>query len=217
MQSCVVPPRACLKARLQVSLTPVGTSRIRAHLDTAPERGCVADQPQQLRETGRLEFLSCHRVFQRAAAGASHTAALRPICNRGQCQDAPGPDLSLSSYHRFAFELSECPPNLSAMSNREEAKLARWPAILPFLVGAVLFDGLGWWIMYNSVTPITQWVAAAVVICVGVGAWVSIMPFIWDARSSLKLDELDTLEKASRQIWTCARLRIRLAMPPPSG
>ncbi len=92
------------------------------------------------------------------------------------------------------------------MSNREEAKLARWPAILPFLTGAVLFDGLGWWIMDRSETPITQWVVAAVVICVGVGAWMSVMPFIWDARASLKLDELDMLEKSSGQIRNLEKL-----------
>jgi hypothetical protein len=27
-----------------------------AHPRTAPERGCVADQPQQLRKTGRTEY-----------------------------------------------------------------------------------------------------------------------------------------------------------------
>ena len=33
-------------------------------LTLPPERGCVADQPQRLRKTGRLEFTSGFRVFQ---------------------------------------------------------------------------------------------------------------------------------------------------------
>lgn len=89
---------------------------------------------------------------------------------------------------------------LPRMSNRSNARLGNGPAVIPFLVGAVLFDVLGYFIMVKSPAPLTQWVTGAVIICVGTGAWLSILPFWWDAKANLRMDEVDTLAVSTRQI-----------------
>jgi len=66
---------------------------------TAPERGCVEDQPQQLRKTGLLNMLE-PQSLPGAAAGALHTAALQSDRVRRQCKVAPV-DQSAGS---FAFQ-----------------------------------------------------------------------------------------------------------------
>jgi molecular chaperone GrpE (heat shock protein) len=86
------------------------------------------------------------------------------------------------------------------MSDASTVKLARWPALFFFLLGDALFLGLAWWIMSHAGTPLALWDTAALVLCVGAGAWLSILPFLWDHQAAIKLTESDKLASTLAQV-----------------
>jgi len=86
------------------------------------------------------------------------------------------------------------------MSDTSTVKLARWPALFFFLLGDALFLALAWWIMSHASTPLVLWDTAALVLCVGAGAWLSILPFLWDYKSALKLTESNQLASTLAQV-----------------
>src|SRR5664279_4789819 len=60
-------------------------------LTLPPERGCVADQPQRLRKADGWNSPAASGFFNCCGWCSAHTAALRQVRNRGQCQVAPTP------------------------------------------------------------------------------------------------------------------------------
>lgn len=86
------------------------------------------------------------------------------------------------------------------MSDRPEARLARWPSVLPFLIGAALLDAFAWWVVDKSDKPINIWIAVLAVVAVAGATWASVIPFLTDAQNAVKLDELDKLQSAATQI-----------------
>ncbi len=86
------------------------------------------------------------------------------------------------------------------MSDRSDWRLARWQSLVFFLLGAMLFDGLAVWIMLQSQHPLSIWHACALVVCVGAGAWLSVLPFRWDAEAAFKIEEQHNLRGTLAQI-----------------
>jgi molecular chaperone GrpE (heat shock protein) len=92
------------------------------------------------------------------------------------------------------------------MSDRPEARLARWPSVLPFLIGAALLDGFAWWIVEKSDKPINIWIAVLAVVAVAGATWASVVPFLTDAENATKLGELDKLQSSAAQIQNIEKL-----------
>ena len=86
------------------------------------------------------------------------------------------------------------------MSERPETRLARWPSILPFLIGAALLDYFAWWVVEKSDHPINIWMGVLALVAVGGAAWVSVIPFLTDAQNATRIDELDKLQSTANQI-----------------
>lgn len=97
------------------------------------------------------------------------------------------------------------------MSDSASVKLARWPALFFFLLGDALFLGLAWWIMAQARAPLALWDTAALVLCVGAGAWLSILPFLRDHRAALQLAESDKLASTLAQIQNLERVAAQTA------
>ncbi|NBV23872.1 MAG: nucleotide exchange factor GrpE [Proteobacteria bacterium] len=92
------------------------------------------------------------------------------------------------------------------MTDRPETRLARWPSLLPFLIGAAVLDYFAWWVVDKSEHPINIWMAVLTLVAVGGAAWVSIMPFLTDAENAMKLEELDKLQSAASQIQNLEKI-----------
>lgn len=92
------------------------------------------------------------------------------------------------------------------MSDRPEARLARWPSVLPFLIGAALLDGFAWWVVEKSDKPINIWIAVLAVVAVAGATWASVIPFLTDAENANRLDELDKLQTSAAQIQNIEKL-----------
>jgi molecular chaperone GrpE (heat shock protein) len=86
------------------------------------------------------------------------------------------------------------------MTDRPEARLARWPSVLPFLIGAALLDVFAWWVVDKSDKPINIWIAVLALVSVAGATWASVIPFLTDAQNAAKLGELDKLQSAATQI-----------------
>ncbi|MBM3830035.1 MAG: nucleotide exchange factor GrpE [Verrucomicrobia bacterium] len=86
------------------------------------------------------------------------------------------------------------------MSDRPEARLARWPSVMPFLIGAALLDAFAWWVVDKSDKPINIWIAVLALVSVACATWASVIPFLNDAQNAVKLDELQKLQTAATQI-----------------
>lgn len=72
--------------------------------------------------------------------------------------------------------------------------------MVPFLVSAVILDVIGWYIMKTSPHPISNLTGGLVAVCVVSGAVISVLPFLWDAKASLRSEELDTLAMSAGQL-----------------
>ena len=92
------------------------------------------------------------------------------------------------------------------MATDKDNRLARGPGLLAFLISAVILDVIGYYIMQSSPHPISHLTGALVVVCVGSGALISIMPFLWDAKAALRNEELDTLAISANQIKDVKRV-----------
>src|SRR2546421_2743489 len=71
------------------------------------------------------------------------------------------------------------------MRNLTEPQLAKWP----FFLGDVLLIGAAWFIVSQTKLPMSMWQMLFVVLCVGGGAWLAIMPFLFEYRLAMKLAE----------------------------
>lgn len=86
------------------------------------------------------------------------------------------------------------------MTDRPETRLARWPSVLPFLIGAAVLDYFAWWVVEKSEHPINIWMAVLALVSVACAAWCSVTPFLKDAENGTKLEELDKLQSTANQI-----------------
>src|SRR5689334_6768535 len=77
-----------------------------------------------------------------------------------------------------------------------EPVLAKWP----FFVGDALMLGAAWFVYWESRLPMGPWQIAFVVLCVGGGACLSIMPFLLEYRCAVRLAEARGLNTAVEQL-----------------
>ncbi|MBM3877762.1 MAG: nucleotide exchange factor GrpE [Verrucomicrobia bacterium] len=97
------------------------------------------------------------------------------------------------------------------MSDHPDSRLSRWPSLLCFLLGAAMFDGLGVWVMMQSQHPLSIWHACAVIVCVAGGAWMSVQPFVWDAKAAARREEQHTLRTTLEQIHNLEKVAAQIS------
>ncbi|HUL51420.1 MAG TPA: nucleotide exchange factor GrpE [Candidatus Nitrosotalea sp.] len=86
------------------------------------------------------------------------------------------------------------------MTDGPESKLPKQPFIAACLAGDALLLGLAWLIFTHSPTPMGRWEIAAYVVCVSLGAWLMVTPFVFEYRALMKVAEADRLRTAVLQI-----------------
>ena len=75
-------------------------------------------------------------------------------------------------------------------------KIPKWP----FFLGDALLLALAWFIHYESKTPTGRWEILAYVLCVAVGAAISLIPFLKEYQAAVKFSESDQLVTVVSQI-----------------
>jgi molecular chaperone GrpE (heat shock protein) len=75
-------------------------------------------------------------------------------------------------------------------------KLPKWP----FFAGDALLIGLAFFICYQGKLPLQRWEIAALVVCVGAGAILAVVPFLSEYRAAVKLVEAENLATAVAQL-----------------
>jgi molecular chaperone GrpE (heat shock protein) len=84
------------------------------------------------------------------------------------------------------------------MRNLTEPQLAKWP----FFLGDVLLLGAGYFIVSQSKLGMGVWQMTFVVLCVAGGAWLAIMPFLFEYHLAMKLAEARALTTVVSQVET---------------
>lgn len=135
---------------------------------------------------------------QRSPAGLGGEREVRPMAR-----------LTARTLH---FEVSAFAVTSAAMSDRPETRLARWPSVLPFLIGAAALDYAAWWVVEKSDHPINIWMAVLALVAVGGAAWVSVMPFLTDAANATKLEELEKLQSTANQIQNLEKIATQVTI-----
>src|SRR2546423_15672999 len=74
------------------------------------------------------------------------------------------------------------------MQDVKEPKLPKWP----FLLSDLLLVAAAGCIYYRSILPLGVWPCAAIVLCVGAGAFVAILPFVLEYNIAARLLEAQT-------------------------
>jgi molecular chaperone GrpE (heat shock protein) len=82
------------------------------------------------------------------------------------------------------------------MQDSTAPRLAKWP----FFLGNALLLALAWFIVHQAKRPMGSWEALACVACVGIGAYLSIWPFVLEYRSAEKLLETVALTSVVSQV-----------------
>jgi molecular chaperone GrpE (heat shock protein) len=82
------------------------------------------------------------------------------------------------------------------MTDRVEPTVPKWP----FLLGDALFIALAVAIVAWGAQPFTMWQVCALIICVGAGAWLCVLPFLWEHEAAVKLAQADKLLTTAAQI-----------------
>lgn len=93
------------------------------------------------------------------------------------------------------------------MTERSATKLTFWP----FLLMDVLFLGLAYFIFSQSHRPQTFWEMAGIIVCVGLGAWSFLTPFLQRNRAEIKLAESQNLTSAVAQIQNLEQIAAQLS------
>src|SRR6266536_6372640 len=84
------------------------------------------------------------------------------------------------------------------MRNLTEPQLAKWP----FFLGDLLLVGAACFIVSQSKLPMGIWQMSFVVLCVAGGAWLAIMPFLFEYRLAMKLAQARALTSVVSQVQT---------------
>ncbi len=100
----------------------------------------------------------------------------------------------------FAFERFGQASYARRMASESAGRLGRWPTVIPFIISGLILDVIGYYIMKTSPHPISNLTGGLVVICVVSGCVLFVLPFLFDAKASLRMDEMDTLAISTRQI-----------------
>jgi molecular chaperone GrpE (heat shock protein) len=88
------------------------------------------------------------------------------------------------------------------MHNRNILTLTKWP----FLLGDFLLVALAAVIIHLSNNPIQIWQALACLGCVGVGAWLGVLPFLQEYQAEVKLSETSFLAGKLDRIQNLERI-----------
>lgn len=78
---------------------------------------------------------------------------------------------------------------LMAMRDQKEPRLSKWA----FFLGDVLLVGVACLLYYKSTTPLGSWQGGLIVLSVASGAFLAILPFILEYRTTVRLVEADAL------------------------
>lgn len=93
------------------------------------------------------------------------------------------------------------------MRDQTEPQLAKWP----FFVGDSLLVGAAWFIYLHSKLPMGPWQIAFVVLCVGCGALLGVMPFLLEYRVFAKLAEARELATVVSQVKNLEALSAQIS------
>lgn len=93
------------------------------------------------------------------------------------------------------------------MSDLKEPKLPKWP----FYVGDVLLLGAAYFISRRSGLPLGHWDAVLLVLCVGAGAAVCVIPFVLEYRAQMKLAEGRGLATVMAQVQNLESIAVQIS------
>jgi len=93
------------------------------------------------------------------------------------------------------------------MTDTAAPALPKWP----FLLGDLLFLALAGAILQFSTLPLTQWQVAALIVCVGAGAWLAVTPFLADHKAAVQLGEAGGLATTVGQIQNLEAVAAQIA------
>jgi molecular chaperone GrpE (heat shock protein) len=82
------------------------------------------------------------------------------------------------------------------MHDTQELKVTKWP----FFLGDAFLLGLAYFVCWQGKAPLGRWEITAAAICVALGAWLGILPFLLEYRALLKKIETSALGTAAEKI-----------------
>jgi molecular chaperone GrpE (heat shock protein) len=82
------------------------------------------------------------------------------------------------------------------MHNAENPTLAKWP----FFLADALLLGSAYLVVRLGVVPLDLWRAAVIVVAVGLGGYLSLLPFLKEYESASRLTEADKLQTVAGQL-----------------
>jgi len=82
------------------------------------------------------------------------------------------------------------------MQDTQQFKVSKWP----FFLGDGVMLGMAYFIFWQGGNPLARWEVVSCVVCVGLGAFLGILPFILEYRSVLKLIETSAVGSAAEKI-----------------
>ena len=83
-----------------------------------------------------------------------------------------------------------------SMIEPKAPKLSKWP----FLLSDLILLGLAGGILQHYPHPLERWPLLLLTLCVVIGAWVTVLPFLTEYRAEVKFAETDSLTSAVEQI-----------------
>jgi len=86
-------------------------------------------------------------------------------------------------------------------------KLPKWP----FFLGDALLLGLAFFICYQNGLPLQRWGIAALVVCVGAGATLGVLPFLSEYRAAVKIAQAENLASAVFQIQNVEQIAAQIS------
>ena len=93
-------------------------------------------------------------------------------------------------------------PETGIVSGATNWKIPKWP----FLLGDALLLGFGFYIIWQSPHPISQWHIVTSLACALVGTLVGVTPFVLDYRAVLRLVQVNALGEVAGKIQDLERL-----------
>jgi molecular chaperone GrpE (heat shock protein) len=93
------------------------------------------------------------------------------------------------------------------MQDSTAPRLAKWPF---FLGNALLLALFSWFILHQRKSPISGWEVLGCLVCVALGAFFTIWPFVLEYRSATKLVETATLTSVVSQVQNLEQLAAQI-------
>jgi molecular chaperone GrpE (heat shock protein) len=87
------------------------------------------------------------------------------------------------------------------------SKLPKWP----FLLADLILLGFAGFIVYNSQAPLSLWQAVFCLVAIGLGAWLSVIPFLKEYRSGVQLAQSYTLANAMGEFQKMEVIQTQIA------